>query len=175
MGCAFWTGNFNKVVELAKEHRPTGLRRPLEMAQVFYTGTAALTLARQSGQSDLRKMGEEAVETALKWENISEWNNGHHARHLEAHLHHLNGDTDSADKAYKASLVSARAHNFPNFEAIVCEYHARYCIDVGKMEEGIKQLRTAIDKYRQWGAMARANELQQMMDSKSRPAPNNPT
>lgn len=165
MSCFFWSGNYKKVTELSQQHKPTGQKRILELLRTFFEGIAALTLARQTGEMELRKTGVKALEKMLGWEKISKWNFALMARLLEAQLYFLDGDTYSADTAYKASIASARAHKFLHYEALACELHGKFCMETNSADEGPKQLQAAVIKYRQWGATRKVNELQQFIDA----------
>mmetsp|Transcript_34289 Transcript_34289/g.60271 ORF Transcript_34289/g.60271 Transcript_34289/m.60271 type:complete len:229 (+) Transcript_34289:1744-2430(+) len=165
MSCYFWMGDYIKVVELSKKHKPTGQKRILEVMRTFFEGIASLTLARHTHQPNWRKTGEEALEKMIEWEKISKWNFEMRAKLLQAELHYLNGDLKSADVAYKASIVSAREHKFTHYEALTCELYGIFCVENRMVDEGAKQLQMALDKYKQWGAMKKVEELQLQMDT----------
>jgi len=161
----FWMGDYIKLVELSEKHKPSGHKRYLEAMRTFFDGIASLTLARHTHQPNWRKKGEEALEKMIEWEKISKWNFEMRAKLLQAELHYLNGDLKSADVAYKASIVSAREHKFTHYEALACELYGIFCVENRMVDEGAKQLQTALDKYRQWGAMRKVKELQLFVDS----------
>ena len=164
MSCYFWMRDYIKVGQLTTKHTPTGQKRILEIMRTFFEGIASLTLARHTQQPNWRKTGEEALETMLKWERISKWNFQNMAKLLEAELCYLNGDIDSADVAYKASIVSAHEHRFLHYEALAYELHGIFCMENQMADRGLVQLQMALDKYKQWGAMRKVTDLQMFID-----------
>mmetsp|Transcript_2836 Transcript_2836/g.5275 ORF Transcript_2836/g.5275 Transcript_2836/m.5275 type:complete len:229 (-) Transcript_2836:196-882(-) len=161
----FWMGDYIKLVELSEKHKPSGHKRYLEAMRTFFDGIASLTLARHTHQPNWRKKGEEALEKMIEWEKISKWNFEMRAKLLQAELHYLNGDLKSADVTYKASIASAREHKFTHYEALTCELYGIFCVENRMVDEGAKQLQMALDKYKQWGAMKKVEELQLQMDT----------
>lgn len=98
----------------------------------------------------------------LKWEEVSKWSNECLARLLEAQLHHLNEDVESADMAYKASIATSRGR-FLQYEATSCEMYGIFLNETGDKSEGRKQLQLALDKYSEWGARIKVDELQNIL------------
>ena len=83
---------------------------------------------------------------------------------LQAELHYLEGDLESAEAFYKASIKSARHHKFIHEEALACELYGIFCIENHAVDKGLKQLHIAPDKYKQWGAIKKANKLLLFID-----------
>ncbi|KAL7538350.1 hypothetical protein ACHAXR_011289 [Thalassiosira sp. AJA248-18] len=91
---------------------------------------------------------------------VSEWNWLNKSLLLKAELHYLNGSYQSAENAYKASITSAREHKMINEEALANELYGIFCIENKMVDKGIEQLHTAVDKYKEWGANKKADDLQ---------------
>lgn len=161
----FVMGDYLKVMELSEKYKPSGLKFISELLRVFFEGIASFNLARHTHQVKWRSMGEKSLEKMLKWEKLSTWNFEHKVKLLQAELHYLNGDLESADVAYRASIMSAREHKFLHREALAYELHGIFCIENQMIDKGRGQLDKAIDKYKQWGAFKKASELQLFMDS----------
>ena len=164
LSCHFWMGDYTKVVELGEKHKPTGQKRILEVIRTYFEGIACLTVARQTKQSNWRTKGEEALEKMLKWEEISAWNFSNMARLLEAQLHYLNGDLESADVAYKASIASAHTSKFIHYEALAYELYSIFLIENKATEKGIEQLTVSLSRYAEWGADKKVEDLSSFLE-----------
>jgi len=156
--------NWKEVMELSEKYKPSKHNRRLVTVRVFYEGIASLNLARQTRELKWRRVGEEALEKMMKWEKVSTWNFENVAKLLQAELHYLNGDLTSADVAYKASIESAHAHKHLQYEAFAYELYGIFCVENRMIDKGHKQLQMALDKYKLWGAIKKANEIQLLMD-----------
>eukprot|EP01083_Nonionella_stella_P224470 799006_1 len=109
-------------------------------------------------------MGEKAVIIMAKSEIISKWNFENKSKLVQAELYYLDGDLESAEIAYNSSIMSAREHKFINEEALACELYGTFFVENGMVSKGTVQLNLALDKYKKWGAMKKANELQKFID-----------
>jgi len=159
MLCYFWDGDYVKVVELTKKHKPTGRKRSLEITRTIFEGIASLNLARTTHQESLRKIGEDSLQKMLRWEQISKWNWEAATILIRAELHYFDGDINSAKAAYKAAIASACAHKFRNYEALGRELYGNFCVENGMVKEGKFQHSMALDKYKQWGAMRKVEKV----------------
>ena len=97
-------------------------------------------------------------------DNVSKWNYEHKALLLQAELHYLNGELESADASYKAAIKSANEHKIINHEAMACELYGIFCVENGKIEQGGKSLLQALEKYTIWGAIRKVKELTPFVD-----------
>jgi len=164
MSCYFWVRDYIQVVKLTAKHKPSGQKRLVDVIRTFFEGITSLTLARHTHQPNWRKTGEEALDNMLKLERISKWNFQNMARLLEAELCYLNGDIDSADIAYTASIMSAHKHKFLHYEALAYELHGIFCVENQMADRGVVQLRMALDRYKKWGATRKVTYLQMFID-----------
>jgi hypothetical protein len=136
-------------------------KRMLQTIITFYRGIAFLNLARTTGESKYRRLGEQAVATIAEYEvTMSTWNYENKRLLLQAELHYLDGRLEAAEKAYQASIKSARDHRFIHEEALAHELYGVFCVENGMGETGLMQLRIAMGKYEEWGARRKANEVQ---------------
>ena len=92
-------------------------------------------------------------------------NFGHCSELLQAELHVLNGDCEAAKTFYEASIVSAREHGFVHCEAKAQELYGIFCLESKLESKGHKQLQKAVRKYKQWGALKKAAELQHFAET----------
>ena len=152
----FWSRDYVAVVKLCEKQPPSKCKRILEVMRCFFEGIASMSLARRTHQLKWRIVGEKAVENMAKLEMINKWNFEHRSKLLQAELHYLDGHLFSAEVAYKASIVSAREHKFLHEEALAYELYGIFCMENQMVDQGVEQLNIAIDKYKQWGTIKKA-------------------
>ena len=160
----FWSRDYVTVVKLCEKQPPSNHKRILDVMRCFFEGIASMSLARHTNQLKWRIIGEKAVKNMAKLEMINEWTFGNKSKLLQAQLHYLDGHLNSAEVAYKASIVSAREHKFLHEEALAYELYGVFCMENKMVDKGVEQLNIALDKYRQWGAMKTAEGLQRFID-----------
>ena len=100
-----------------------------------------------------------------KMETVSKWNFGNKSELLRAEHYYTNGQKEIAEIAYKASIKSAYLHRFIHEEALAHEMYGIFCIENHIAAKGFKQLHIALDKYKEWGATKKADNLQLFIDS----------
>mmetsp|Transcript_10489 Transcript_10489/g.22621 ORF Transcript_10489/g.22621 Transcript_10489/m.22621 type:complete len:232 (-) Transcript_10489:103-798(-) len=147
-----------------KTHPRPLFRRTLDIIRNFYEGIAFLNLARDTKQDKWRIMGENAVDGMSKWALHSDWNFGSKCKMLQAELHYLDGCMEQAEFKYRAAIKSAQEHRLNNDKALAHELFGIFYVENNSFEKGIKQLNIALEEYTKWGAMNKANELQQFID-----------
>ena len=157
----FWMGEHGKVAKLASAHRY--FKGPFYVVRIFLEGISCLNLARQTHEDEYKRMGEERVEKMIGWEKICPPNYECMSKLLQAELHNLNGKHKSAEAAYEASIASAQGQKFLHYEALALELHGIFCVENQKEEKGVEQLRLAIAKYEEWGAMLKVTEVQKFL------------
>ncbi len=96
-------------------------------------------------------------------ELINKWSVENKSQLLQAELHYLNGRLDSAEAAYKASVESARDRRFVHEEALAYELYGIFRLENRMVGKGAKQLNAALEKYKRWGAMKKAEVLQRFI------------
>jgi len=161
----FWSRDYVAVVKLCEKQPPSKYKHILEVMRCFFEGIASMSLARHTHQFKWRVIGEEAVKNMAKLEMINKWTFENKSKLLQAELHYLDGHLNSAEVAYKASIVSAREHKFLHEEALAYELYGIFCMENQMVDQGVEQLNIALDKYKEWGAMKKAEELQHFIDA----------
>eukprot|EP00584_Thalassiosira_punctigera_P026025 CAMPEP_0172580146 /NCGR_PEP_ID=MMETSP1067-20121228/139611_1 /TAXON_ID=265564 ORGANISM="Thalassiosira punctigera, Strain Tpunct2005C2" /NCGR_SAMPLE_ID=MMETSP1067 /ASSEMBLY_ACC=CAM_ASM_000444 /LENGTH=186 /DNA_ID=CAMNT_0013372883 /DNA_START=496 /DNA_END=1053 /DNA_ORIENTATION=+ len=165
----FWMREYKDIVELSEKHsakHPSSQqKRAMNSARIVCEGIAYLNLARETEQSTKwKKLGEKAVALMSRLEFMSKWNFESKLQLLQAELHYVEGDLQSAEATYKASILSAHNHKFMHEEALACELYGIFCIENQMFEKGCKQLYLALEMYQQWGAIRKAKEVQLYID-----------
>jgi len=163
IGNHFYDRNWIKVIQLVAKQPPSKFNRIAATGCAFFEGTAALNLARQTRDPKWRRVGEDAMKQLEKWTKTSKWNFESKFHILQAELHYLNKDLESAKLAYKAAIVSAGEHKFVNEEALAHELFGIFLVENGMAERGMEQFKLAHAKYIQWGALKKAEKLMEFM------------
>lgn len=163
----FWFRDYTAIIEHCKNFPQQSHKRILDTMRCFYEGIASLSVARQTGDSRLKNIGEEAVKNMSKFASHNKWTFENKLRLLEAELRYLNKDLKLAEELYMASIKSAQDHRLIHEEALAYELYGIFCIESAMAEKGLQYLNTALEKYKQWGAKNKANDLQQFIDKES--------
>ena len=104
-------------------------------------------------------MGEESVQAMSQLEKTGTWNFENKMNLLEAELHYLDQRHAMAEISYQLAIASAHDHRVFHEEALAQELYGFYLIENGKSDRGLDQMRQAVDKYNQWGALKKARHL----------------
>lgn len=126
---------------------------------------AALCLARSTNEIKWREIGIQSVRTMSQMVECSEWNFMNKLHLLNAELHYLESQNCLAENSFKAAIVSANQHGFYHEEALACELYGLFLIDTKNLVVGIEQLQLAFEKYEQWGAKKKSEDVQNLIDS----------
>lgn len=124
---------------------------------------AALCLARSTNDSKWTEIGAESVKTMTQLVECSEWNFRNKVHLLNAELHYLESRNSLAEISFKAAIVSAHEHRFYHEEALACELYGVFLIETNNLATGIEQLQLAFDKYVQWGAKKKADDVKDLI------------
>jgi len=160
----FFVRDYLAVLALCRRHPSPDHKRILHTWRTFYEGVACLSLARDTKQSKWRYIGEQAVEDMKEWALICPFNFNSRYRLLRAELLYSEGNLDAAKVFYEAAIESAQKQNFLNDEAVSCELYGIFLVETKEVDKGLVQLKVAVEKYREWGALRKVDELQQFID-----------
>jgi len=116
-------------------------------------------LARSTNDSKWTEIGAESVKTMTQLVECSEWNFRNKVHLLNAELHYLESRNSLAEISFKAAIVSAHEHRLYHEEALACELYGVFLIETNNLATGIEQLQLAFDKYVQWGAEKKADDV----------------
>ena len=164
LSCLFYSRRWMDIMQLSERRPPSKFNRILATGRALYEGVASLNLARQTHLPKWRKVGEEAVKKLSEWTQTSSWNFENKSKLLQAELHYLNGYLELAEISYKASILSARKHKFTNEEALAYELYGIFCVENEMVVKGAEQFQLAMHKYKEWGAIRKVRELQNLVD-----------
>jgi len=168
----FYFREYLPVANLAMKYQTsTGAKRCLDCLHIFYEGMSALCLARDTKQTKWRDLGKKSIEAMAHLVQLSTWNFGHKYDLLQAELHYLDDRHDLAERSYQDSIRSARNHKFIQEEALACELYGIYLVENRQFEKGMAQLQMAMNKYKQWGTLKKANDVVEFMEFINQPSP----
>mmetsp|Transcript_13357 Transcript_13357/g.25522 ORF Transcript_13357/g.25522 Transcript_13357/m.25522 type:complete len:320 (+) Transcript_13357:3099-4058(+) len=137
--------------------------RSFDIFMIFYTGIAALNLARDTKQEKWKIIGEKSIRKMLQLLDYSTWNFENKHMLLQAELHYLNGRHEMAEYAYMHSIHSACEHRFIMEEALAYELFGTYFLENKHVEKGMEQLQLACDRYKQVGALKKTETVKDLM------------
>ena len=106
-------------------------------------------------------------------ENLSEystWNFENKLSLLHAELHYLDHRQGMAELSYQAAIVSAHDHKFIHEEALARELYGICLVENKMVVNGMRQLQMAMDKYKEWGATKKADDVQDFMRTRASPS-----
>ena len=66
---------------------------------------------------------------------------------------------DDAEKLYDDAILSSKKHKFVNEEALANELAGHFYLDTGRKYKSLQYFCQAEEKYREWGAVTKADEL----------------
>merc|ERR1719223_1266627 len=152
--------NHIAVAELAKKHEATKKgKRALDIFPKFYEGLSALYQARKTKDVKWKAIGENVLNSISNVAQHGTWNFENKQMLLQAELYHLKCRNRMADIAYRAAIASAQEHKFIQEEALAFELYGIYLVENERRGKGLKQLEIAAKKYKQWGALKKAQHV----------------
>lgn len=129
---------------------------------IFYSSLAMVKLY-PSKESNTKKEFKKKLDKNLKFlkkiEKEAPYNFGAKSNLLEAEIHFLFGRKLEAIRAYEASLKFSKANHQLQIQALGHEYFADFWTAEGINEAATQFLELSFQKYAEWGATAKANEL----------------
>ena len=78
---------------------------------------------------------------------------------MEAEIHFLNGEKDSAERKYLSSIESAKDHKFVNEQGLGHELLSGFYLSCGDADESHTHKQHAKDCYQEWGATVVSRRL----------------
>jgi len=156
-------GEYNRAAETAKKNRDVAKHNLSRFAIVcnyaFYSGLAALALARKGSQEEWRDTIDNAMSQMETWALSSEWNCQHKLELMKAEYFYLNGDFVAAAKGYEVAVQLASKHRFIHEEALALERSAIFHTETGDQETASKLFLKACNCYNQWGACSKTAQV----------------
>lgn len=125
--------------------------------QAFYAGLSSYHIYRDTRDHAWLERARKRKEDIKLWaEQGSSHNFQQKLLLLEAEDHYCSSCFDAAREAYQHAIVSARTHAFINDEALACELAAKFFLDTNDLLNSLEHFRLAKEKYKTWGALAKA-------------------
>lgn len=60
---------------------------------------------------------------------------------------------------YTAAIISSKEHRYTNKEALSLELYGIFLVETKQIKKGLMQLALAVEKYKQWGATKKADDV----------------
>ena len=126
----------------------------------FYSGLAAFQIYRETGDLLWKNRGTQCMKDIELWaEQGSSWNFEHKLQLMKAECYYCSGNFEYATESYKKATKSAKAYKSYYDEALACELAGKFFLETGNINVSLQYLRLAHEKYRQWQADGKANQL----------------
>jgi tetratricopeptide (TPR) repeat protein len=163
---AYYMGNFSLAVEAGRKSRfIRKLTTILITHQSFFEGLTATELARTSRRRSHMKVAYRSLRKMKEWAKHSPNNFLNRALLLEAELALIGGNRDKALKKYKQSIYLAKDEGFVHDHALACERTGVALRHFGEERSAGEYFLKAISSYREWGALAKVNQLERALES----------
>lgn len=163
----FWARDYFRVAEISEcfvKKNPASPNRTVESWRKLYEGVTYFHLARDTKEMKWRVMGERAIMWFARIAPLCPYNYENKLQLLQAELHYLEGNLESAEASYEASIVSANDSRILPEGALANELFGIFCVENQMVMKGMERLLMALELYRRWGAIKKVKELQQMID-----------
>lgn len=162
------TVNLKKhIEEYFKPKRGDWLMLYLNSVGAFILGMSAFRMYRETRD-------ESWAATGLKYTNdMEEWatkgcehNFLHKLQLLKAEGYYSDGNAERAEIEYLKSIENSRRSKFINDEALACDCAAQFYLKNGDVESSLAHFKLALDRYKAWGAVKKAEELGALIEMK---------
>jgi len=161
-----WYGRYEEALEAATEldrhiHVPIGT---LVTADHYFHYSLVLTaLLRQGEVKRARRfiaLVRRNQRTLLTWSRLCPENFQHKYELVAAEMAGLEGRYEEAVRLYHAAMEGARRNEYILDEGLACERLAQFYFSITSREEAGLFIRRAYQRYRSWGAAAKAKDLE---------------
>jgi GAF domain-containing protein len=112
-------------------------------------------------QRRLRQRIRQNRQKVARWAKLGPMNHSHQVALIDAELARLDNRADAAIAAYEQAIRLAREHGYLNHEALACELAGQFHLSRNHPKLALTLLREAHYLYRQWGALAKVQRLEQ--------------
>ncbi|KAL3767422.1 hypothetical protein ACHAWO_010078 [Cyclotella atomus] len=130
-------------------------------------GLAAFRLYRETKDSVWLKRGQKCKQKMQVWsEQGCKWNFEQKLLLLMAEESYCLCDYAAAKEYYKKAIAAAKSHKFLNDECFALELAADFYFETGDLTVSLEHFKAAHNRYCDWGAYAKANELFQQINAK---------
>ena len=115
------------------------------------------------------KRGVEAKNALEKLlELASTWNFQNKTYLLQAEEQFCERNFEAAERSYDNAISSSKEHKFLSEEALANELAGRFYLETGRKNKSVHYFSQAVEKYREWGAVAKASTLETYLEEAPR-------
>jgi len=160
-------GDIKSALECAKEFENYAGAVTAMYHDVIYHFYSALSICAawpelsQMQQTELSIKLQQHREKLKVWAGFCPINHQHKHLLVEAEWHRINDEESEARKAYKLAIELAQDNEFLPEEALAFELASKFWNQLGETEFGGTYTRHAHHRYQLWGALAKAEQLEQ--------------
>ncbi|CAB9499176.1 Transcriptional regulator [Seminavis robusta] len=161
-----WFGHFEESAKLALSNDPVTKGCPGSFvcySDNLFRGLSLFQMARTTTKkkNQYTKEAKKMLSLVSKWVEKGNPNIKHHQALLEAEMAALQGKQHIARNKYDIAVVLAGRQGFINDAALANERFGEYMLnDVGDRDDAAYRMKEAINLYKEWGAIAKAEYLQ---------------
>jgi len=128
----------------------------------FYDGLLAIASAKSAREDcEWRTVVHESMTKLKKWTETSE-NHKNKLSLLDAEMAAHNNDNSKAAKHFDDAIALSKHNKFLNEEALAYERAGIFCFETMSTEKASHLLLQSYNKYLEWGAIAKANQMKRM-------------
>ena len=166
---AFWFNKHDIVVELMQldDYHNFGMDKhfPSCYYNMYVYGLCAMSctsvaMVNTPQRSKLKKQAKKFLKKIKDYVKKGNPNVQTHESLIEADLASLDGNQHLAKKNYEVAILLAGRWGHLNDHALSYERHADHCLRFGNTEEAAYNYKRALELYREWGAFAKAEQLE---------------
>lgn len=128
---------------------------------VFFSGLAALAMARKEERHKWNNIINETIERMKIWTTSCQWNCQHKFELMSAECAYLDGDIHAATEMYGSAVATAAKHRFVHEEALALERAGIFHLENGNDVTAAELFQRAHSCYLKWGACSKAMHIQQ--------------
>jgi predicted ATPase len=133
----------------------------VSMVDAFNRGISLFAMARRTKQKIYKKHALKVAAIVKDWFKKGNPNVGHFKAIFDAEASALNGKKHAAKKFYEEAIILASRSGFIQDAALGSERFGEFLLhDMDDRHEAMYRLRAAMNLYREWGAIAKAELLE---------------
>eukprot|EP00566_Odontella_aurita_P003396 CAMPEP_0113595088 /NCGR_PEP_ID=MMETSP0015_2-20120614/39452_1 /TAXON_ID=2838 /ORGANISM="Odontella" /LENGTH=1563 /DNA_ID=CAMNT_0000502185 /DNA_START=77 /DNA_END=4769 /DNA_ORIENTATION=+ /assembly_acc=CAM_ASM_000160 len=166
MWLAYLFGEYEQCWEIAKSSLGNIAKNGIHNINIqrnypFYSGLAALALARMEHKDEYLKAISTTMAKLEKWAASAPWNCQHKLELMKAEYAYLQRNIVLAAKMYDVAIETAAKHSFQHEQALALERAGIFYLECGDHDAAFEYFKRAHDCYYRWGAMSKAEQIKE--------------
>ena len=152
-----------QTLQQARQYEDGGIASPGLVVFYFYDSLTCLAEFKQASQSERRERFKQVADNQKKmkqWAHYAPMNYQHKWCLIEAERYRILNKLEQAMEYYDRAILSAKANEYINEEALSNELAAKFYLDWGKEKVAQAYMQEAYYCYARWGAKAKIYHLE---------------